>query len=133
MAEGNSKQAPEARRLPCRLADAIGEDHAKRAADIAGKDINDLWMVHPSIADLQELINAGNPSAILLLRAYIRTETRQHVFTTQMIQDAAHQDLFEAYGECTLQFHKAVREWSASSTGKKMQASEKATLDAVLN
>ena len=133
MAEGNNQEQadapPEVAALPCRLADVVGEDHAKFAASVSGKDVNDIWLVHPNLSNLQELMGYGHaPPGPLVIRAYVRTEMRQDVFSTAHIEGVDWNSIFPIYAECLLQYHAALRKIEGDGQGKKLQQSTKTLL-----
>lgn len=117
--------APEVRELPCRLSEAAGEEAAKKAAAISGKDVNDIFLVDPSLADLQQLVGGGSTHPTLLLRAFVRTEVRQHVFTSEQLDAVSYKELLPIYAECIVQYHAALKDLSDGEAGKKIASAPK--------
>ena len=113
---------PTVAELPVRLKEVVSAEAAAFAAEVSGVDVNDIFMVEPSISDLQSLIGGAATDAPLLIRAYVRKEDRSQVFTTEQIEGHPYKKFLDIYAESLVQYHAAVKEITQGAVGKKIQA-----------
>ena len=123
--EAEAAAAPEVRELPARLSELVDKETAAKAAALSGKDVNDIFMVDPSLADLQQLVSGGSTHPSLVIRAFVRTEVRQHVFTTEQLESVSYKELLPLYAECIVQYHAALKDLSEGEAGKKIATAPK--------
>ena len=124
MADGNSKQeAGEVKlpALPLLLKEAAGEEVARKVAEISGADLNSIWMVDPSITELQDLIVAAGADGARLIQAYVRTHPgRKPILSVEQIESTPWRDLKDVHSECRAHFLVAYKE-VVEGPGKRLE------------